>query len=113
MKARISGKDATNVALEAQKYGPIAIGAAEQTAPTDISDKAQVPAVEGRNSAETRRAPPPRVRKPSPQNDQYLAPTSDVEGYRARLQQAFGNTMSDEFVDVMLGKVVEALKRAP
>jgi hypothetical protein len=28
MKARISGKDVTNVALEAQKYGPIAIGAA-------------------------------------------------------------------------------------
>ena len=113
MKARISGKDATNVALEAQKYGPIAIGAAEQTAPTDISDKAQVPAIEGnQNSAETRRAPP-RVRKPSPQNDQYLAPTSDVEGYRARLQQAFGNTMSNEFVDVMLGKVVEALKPSP
>ena len=110
MKARISGKDATNAALEAQKYGPIAIGAAEQIAPTEggISEKAQVPAP----SAETRRVPP-RVRKPSPQNDQYLAPTSDVEGYRARLQQAFGNTMSDEFVDVMLGKVVEALKPSP
>src|ERR1700730_12110580 len=106
MKARISGKDAASVALEAQKYGPIAIGAAEQMAPTEvvISDEAQVPALEGnRNSAETRRAPP-RVRKPSPQNDQYLAPTSDMEGYRARLHQAFGNTMSDEFVDVMLGK---------
>ena len=113
MKARISGKDATNAALEAQKYGPIAIGPAEQAAPNEgISDKAHVPAVEGRNSAETRRAPP-RVRKPSPQNDQYLAPTSEVEGYRARLQQAFGNTMSDEFVDVMLGKVVEALKPSP
>ena len=113
MKARISGKDATSVAIEAQKYGPIAIGAAEQIAPNEgISDKAHVPAVEGRNSAETRRAPP-RVRKPSPQNDQYLAPTSDVEGYRARLHQAFGNTMSDEFVDVMLGKVVEALKPSP
>ena len=114
MKARISGKDATNIALEAQKYGPIAIGAAEELAPTEgISGKAQVPAVEGnRDSTETRRAPP-RVRKPSPQNDQYLAPTSDVEGYRARLQQAFGNTMSDEFVDVMLGKVVEALKPSP
>jgi hypothetical protein len=111
MKPRISGKDATSVAIEAQKYGPIAIGAAEQIAPTEggISEKAQVPAP----SAETRRAPPPRVRKPSPQNDQYLAPTPDVEGYRARLQQAFGNTMSDEFVDVMLGKVVEALKPSP
>jgi hypothetical protein len=42
-----------------------------------------------------------------------LAPTPDLEGYRARLREAFGNTMSDEFVDVMLGKVVEALKPSP
>ena len=114
MKERISGKDATNVALEAQKYGPIAIGAAEQTAPTEVfRTRRKFQPFEGnRNNAETRRAPP-RVRKPSPQNDRYLAPTSDVEGYRARLQQAFGNTMSDEFVDVMLGKVVEALKPSP
>ena len=26
------------------------------------------------------------------------APTSDVEGYRARLRQAFGKTISDEFI---------------
>jgi hypothetical protein len=56
---------------------------------------------------------PPRVRKPSPLHDQYLAPTPDLEGYRARLREAFGNTLSDEFVDVMLGKVVEALKPSP
>jgi hypothetical protein len=37
----------------------------------------------------------------------------DLAGYRARLREAFGNTMSDEFVDVMLGKVVEALKPTP
>jgi hypothetical protein len=55
----------------------------------------------------------PRVRKPSPIHDQYLAPTPDLDGYRARLREAFGNTMSDEFVDVMLGKVVEALKPTP
>jgi hypothetical protein len=53
------------------------------------------------------------VRKSSPQHDQLLAPTPDLEGYRARLREAFGNTMSDEFVDVMLGKVVEALKPSP
>jgi hypothetical protein len=42
-----------------------------------------------------------------------VAPTPDVEGYRARLQEAFGNTLSDEFVDVMLGKLVEALRPSP
>jgi hypothetical protein len=46
-------------------------------------------------------------------NNQYLAPTPDLEGYRARLREAFGNTMSDEFVNVMLGKVIEALKPNP
>jgi hypothetical protein len=34
-------------------------------------------------------------------------------GFRARLREAFGNTMSDEFVNVMLGKVIEALKPNP
>jgi putative DNA primase/helicase len=60
-----------------------------------------------------RRKAPPRVRKPSPLHDQFLAPTPDLDGYRTRLREAFGNTMSDEFVEVMLGKVVEALKPSP
>jgi hypothetical protein len=37
----------------------------------------------------------------------HLHPT---EGHRKRLREAFGNTMSDEFVDVILGKLVEALR---
>jgi hypothetical protein len=42
-----------------------------------------------------------------------LAPTADLQSYHARLREAFGNTMSDEFVQVMLGKLVEALKPNP
>jgi len=42
-----------------------------------------------------------------------LAPTPDLEGHRAQLRKAFGNTTSDEFVNVMLGKVIEALKPNP
>jgi hypothetical protein len=53
---------------------------------------------------------PPRVRKPLPRNDQWKAPTPDLEGHRQRLREAFGNTLSDEFVDVILGKLVEALR---
>jgi hypothetical protein len=52
-------------------------------------------------------------RKPSPANDRCLAPTADLEGYCARLREAFGNTMSDEFVEVMLGKLIEALRPSP
>jgi hypothetical protein len=29
------------------------------------------------------------------------------------LKEAFGNTLSDEFVDVMLGKLLEALRPSP
>jgi hypothetical protein len=51
-----------------------------------------------------------RTRKPLPHNDQWKAPTPDLEGHRKRLREALGNTLSDEFVDVMLGKLVEALR---
>jgi hypothetical protein len=53
---------------------------------------------------------PPRVRKPLPRNDQWKAPTPDLEGHRKSLREALGNTLSDEFVDVILGKLVEALR---
>ena len=66
--------------------------------------------VDGAPEGGSERNAPPRVRKPSPIHNQYLAPAADLEGFRARLRDAFGNTMSDEFVDVMLGKVIEALK---
>jgi hypothetical protein len=115
-KPRISGKDATHVAMEAEKYGPVQIGAADDSTPNsnEPADKAQVPAqMNGTPDSDHVRKAPPRVRKPSPLHDQYLAPTPDLEGYRARLREAFGNTMSDEFVDVILGKLVEALKPSP
>jgi hypothetical protein len=115
-KSLISGKEATHVALEAQKYGPLHIGASDNSVPssetTQTMAKLPVPVDDAREVSERRKAPP-RVRKPSPQHDQCLAPTPDLEGYRARLREAFGNTMSDEFVDVVLGKVVEALKPSP
>ena len=37
----------------------------------------------------------------------------DLEGHRARLREAFGNAMSDEFVEVILGKLIEALRPSP
>jgi hypothetical protein len=115
-KPRISGKDATHVAMEAQEYGPVRIGAADDSTPNanEPADKKQVPApMNGTPDGGHARKAPPRVRKPSPLHDQCLAPTPDLDGYRARLREAFGNTLSDEFVDVMLGKVVEALKPSP
>ena len=115
-KPRISGTEATQVAMEAEKYSPVRICAADVSTPNsnEPGDMVQVPAPmnDTPDSGHPRKAPP-RVRKPSSLHDQYLAPTPDLENYRARLREAFGNTMSDEFVDVMLGKVVEALKSSP
>jgi hypothetical protein len=115
VKPRISGKDATNVAMEAEKYGPVHIGASDSSASSSDADEelTQLPATVDVPRDGQRRKVPPRVRKPSPQHDQCLAPTQDLTGHRARLREAFGNTMSDEFVEVMLGKVVEALKPSP
>jgi hypothetical protein len=41
-----------------------------------------------------------------------VAPTSDLDA-RARLREAFGKTLSDEFTEVMLGKLVESLRPGP
>ena len=113
--ADLGKRSATNVAMEAEKYGPVHIGASDSSAPDSDQEVVQVPApADGtRDGSNPRKAPPPRVRKPSPIHDQFLAPTPDLAGYRARFREAFGDTMSDEFVDVMLGKVIEALKPSP
>jgi hypothetical protein len=108
MGGHISGKEATYVALEANERRPIAVEPAMDLAPADTRLR-----VAPRDTANNARKSPVRVRKPSPGNDRCLAPTSDLEGHRARLRDAFGNTMSDEFVDVMLGKLVEALRPSP
>ena len=98
----------THVALEARKRGPIRMGASNGSAeaPANIAPLSDAPTSKGRN-------PPPRLRKPDPSLDHCLAPSSDLAAHRARLREAFGQTMSDEFVDVMLGKLVEALRPNP
>ena len=115
-KSRISGKEATYVAMAAGEYPPVQIGPSDgcssEPEATQTSTNLLVP-VDGSADGNSQRKAPPRVRKPSPIHNQCLAPTPDLEGYRARLREGFGNTMSDEFVNVMLGKVIEALKPNP
>ena len=115
-KSRISGKEATYVALAAGKYPPAQIGPSDNSSqsPEATQTTPNLPApVRGQGEGDGPRKAPPRVRKPSPVHNKYLAPTPDLEGYRARLRDAFGKTMSDEFVSVMLGKLIEALKPNP
>jgi hypothetical protein len=109
MKLRIDSKDPTYVAIEASKRGPIRVEAAEGGVPADKAVVAQPPVAA---PADGRKAPP-RLRKPSPDHDRCVAPTSDLETHRARLREAFGNTLSDEFVEVLLGKLMELLRPNP
>jgi hypothetical protein len=87
-KSRISGKEAAYVA--AAKYPPVHISEVDSSA--NGSDGAaameKLPApVSDQPGDGKRRQAPPRVRKPSPIHDQYLAPTPDLAGYSARLRE--------------------------
>jgi hypothetical protein len=53
---------------------------------------------------------PPRVRKPSPGDDLIYAPTNDTDAHRAELRDAFGETLSDQFVETMMGKLISGLR---
>src|ERR1700737_1837183 len=100
---RISGKEAVQVAEDMAKPGPICM--------VDPSESQEAPgALVPSPGSELDRKAPPRVRKPLPRNDQWKAPTPDLVGHRQRLREALGNTLSDEFVDVILGKLVEAVR---
>jgi len=56
---------------------------------------------------------PPRLRKVSWHSDAIVAPTTGLEEHKAALRQVFGETLSDEFVDVMLTKLVSVLGPRP
>src|SRR5262249_18094729 len=56
---------------------------------------------------------PPRLRKVSWHSDAIVAPTTGLEEHKAALRRVFGETLSDEFVDVMLTKLVSVLGPRP
>jgi hypothetical protein len=108
------------MAIESDKRGPLQLeplpedGAASVPAPTigsaAMATASNSPAI---SQANGRRKAPPRVRKPAPNSDRCVAPTTDLEAHRGALREAFGNTLSDEFAEVMLGKLVTALRPGP
>jgi hypothetical protein len=103
------------MAIESDKRGPVKIeplpadGAASAPSMTTGS-AAPVSAIPQANAL---RKAPPRVRKPSRNHDQCVAPTADLEAHRGALRLAFGNTLSDEFAEFMLGKLITALRPGP
>ena len=109
IEKHIRGREATYVAIENDKRRPIALEPTP-TGTTLPTSEATVPAT--LESGATSRTAPPRVRKPSRQNDQVYAPTEDLEGHRAALRSVFG-TMSEEFSQTMFGKLVALLRPNP
>jgi hypothetical protein len=106
MKPRIPGNEAMEVAMEAAKRAPIRIEASQNQTPPESTPGAPAfiaSPTDGRHA-------PPRLRKPSPRDDRCFAPTGNLESHRARLRAAFGNTLSDELVEVLLGKLIEGLR---
>jgi hypothetical protein len=82
MKQRISGKEAVLVAEDMAQRGPVRL-----LAPSELEEIVGAPAPS--TASEQDRKAPPRVRKPLGRNDQCFAPTSDLEGHRKRLREAF------------------------
>jgi hypothetical protein len=75
--------------------------------PTDVVEPFQPLPVEGHRKG------PPRVRKPSSSHDVIHAATIDTDAHRAELREAFGATLSDQFVETMMGKLISGLRPNP
>jgi hypothetical protein len=103
----ISGREATNVAVENDQRRPIALDPAPNGS-VDLVSESNVPVETNGHS----RTAPPRVLKPSRGNDQVRAPTPDLEGHRAALRRVFG-TLSEEYSQTMFGKLVATLRPNP
>jgi hypothetical protein len=105
MKEHIGMIEAAHLAEELAKPGPVQLQAATENQEPPLS-----PVLQPRQNSIEERKPPPRVRKPRPRNDQCFAPTTDLDKARKCLRETFGNSMSHEFVDVMLGKLIKGLR---
>jgi hypothetical protein len=104
-KGRVSGLQATYAALEESKRGPIRLEPTDEQA-LGTGPSPPAPLVGKRT--------PPRVRKPHPNNDRCVAPPGvDLDDLRARMREAFGNTASDEFAQVMIRKLIDTLAPSP
>jgi len=110
MPRHISGREATYMAIENDKRRPVRI---EPSPSEDAASASCATTSVAVVQASAPRKVPPRVRKPSLQNDRCVAPTPDLEAHRGALRLAFGDTLSDEFAEVMLGKLITALRPGP
>src|SRR5215216_1722996 len=96
---QITGVQAAQIADELGRREPLKLLSSASETDKQIVAVTRSPVAAGKKA-------PPRVRKPSSRDDAVLAPTADLEEHRTALRRVFGETLSDEFVDVMLSKLV-------
>jgi hypothetical protein len=101
MKSRIRGGVAARAAVAMAERRTV------QLQTTDVVGPFQPMAVEGHRKG------PPRIRKPSSSHDVIHAPTSETDVHKTELREAFGATLSDQFVETMMGKLISGLRPNP
>ena len=97
MRSRIRGGDAARAAVATTERLPVPLQATDLVGPLQ-----PLPEVGHLKK-------PVRVRKPSARHDVIHAPTADLDAHRAMLRVTFG-TLSEEFADTMMGKVISGLR---
>ncbi len=97
MTSRIRGGDAARAAVATTERLPVVLQATDMVGPFQ-----PMPEV-------VERKKPPRVRKPSARHDVIHAPSTDLDAHRAMLRITFG-TLSEEFAETMMGKVISGLR---
>jgi len=103
----IEGRQATRLAREVAEREPV-----RMLPPSAAGSGNQLVETRGPPTHQVAKKAPPRVKKPSKHSDLVLAP-AELEPYKAALRDVFGETLSDEFVDVMLTQLVAALRPGP
>ena len=99
----ISGLHAARAADEFARREPVKWVSSPQEEGKQVVALTAAPAIGAKKA-------PPRLRMASSFNDAIVAPTTGLEEYKAALRQVFGETLSDEFVDVMFKKLVSLLR---
>jgi hypothetical protein len=107
-KPRITGKMAMNLELQDEKRKPFRLEPANENQELPSS------AIAGpKECVAGPRKAPPRVRKPESACDRCFAPTTFWDEHRKCLRETLGNTLADEFVDVILRQLIKGLHPGP
>jgi hypothetical protein len=100
---RISGLQAARAADEFARREPVKCVSSGQEDGKEIVALTPAPVIGAKKGL-------PRLSKASSRDDAMVTPTIGLEEHKAALRQVFGETLSDEFVDVMLTKLVSVLR---